>query len=257
LFGKPNWANLTFNDFFSTNFFMWNAVFFWCKTHLGFSRKEARGFLLLIPFLLVLGASPKVLRYVKNQQAETTYQHYLRSLDSLERMGVVLVSSPLPTFNPQDTVRRSYSAQVAERIQRLPFSEADSVTLQIVPGIGALTAGRLIKHRERLGGFLQVKQLEEVFGLKPETISLIWDYFDFDVVVPRRLSINQATVQELATHPYISYQEAKVLVAYRLQHGPYSKVEDILRIKIFKSDWVEKIAPYLQFTLPVDPVQEK
>ena len=236
---------------------MWNALFFWAKTHLGFSRKEARGFLLLIPFLVVLGASPKAIRYIKNQEAETVYRHYLRSLDSLERLGVVLVSSPLPTFNPQDTVRRSYSAEVIERIQRLPFSAADSVTLQIVPGIGALTAGRIIKHRERLGGFLQVNQLEEVFGLRPETISVIWDYFDFDVVVPRRISINEATVQELAMHPYISFQEAKVVLAYRLQHGAYGKAEDLLRIKIFKPDWVEKIAPYLLFEQVGEKEQEK
>lgn len=236
---------------------MWNTVFFWCKTHLGFSRKEARGFLLLIPFLLVLGMSPRVLRYVKNQEAEVVYRHYLRSLDSLERLGVVLVSSPLPTFNPRDTVRRSYSAKVTERIQRLPFSEADSVTLQIVPGIGTLTAGRIIKYRERLGGFLQVEQLEEVFGLKPETIPVIWEYFDFDVVVPRRIRINQATVQELGSHPYMSYQEAKVMLAFRLQHGPYSKAEDLLRIKIFKAEWVERIAPYLRFELPEEKVPEK
>lgn len=236
---------------------MWNAVFFWCKTHLGFSRKEARGFLLLVPFLLVLGLSPKVLRYVKNEEAEIVYQRYLRSLDSLERLGVVLVSSPLPTFDPRDTVRRSYSAQVAERIQRLPFSAADSVTLQIVPGIGALTAGRIIKYRERLGGFLEEKQLEEVFGLKPETIPLIWAYFDFDRVVPRRIFINQVAVEELGRHPYISYQEAKVLLAYRLQHGPYGKAEDLLRIKIFKPEWVEKITPYLRFELLEEKVVEK
>jgi DNA uptake protein ComE-like DNA-binding protein len=185
------------------------------------------------------------------------YSHYIKALDSLERMGVVLVSSPLPTFNPQDTVRRSYSAQVAERIQRLPFSEADSVTLQIVPGIGAFTAGRIIKHRERLGGFLQVKQLEEVFGLKPETIPVIWEYFDFDVVVPRRIRINQATVQELGSHPYMSYQEAKVVLAYRLQHGPYSKAKDLLKIKIFKAEWVEKITPYLRFEWAEEKVPEK
>lgn len=236
---------------------MWKAIFFWGKTHLGFSRKEAKGFLLLIPFLLLLGISPSVLRYVKNQEAEIIYRTYVRSLDSLERLGVVLVSSPFPTFNPRDTVRRSYSAQVAERIQRLPFSEADSVTLQIVPGIGALTAGRIIKYRERLGGFLQEKQLEEVFGLKAETIPMIWGYFDFDRVVPRRIFINQATVEELGRHPYISYQEAKVLLAYRLQHGPYGKAEDMLRIKIFKAEWVEKITPYLRFELPEEKVLEK
>lgn len=236
---------------------MWKAVLFWSKTHLGFSRKEARGFLLLVPFLLLLGVSPSVLRYVKNQEAEIIYRKYVRSLDSLERLGVVLVSSPLPTFNPLDTVKQSYSAKVSERIQRLPFSEADSVTLQIVPGIGALTAGRIIKYRERLGGFLQEKQLEEVFGLKPETIPLIWEYFDFDRVMPRRISINLVTVEELGRHPYISYQEAKVLLAYRLQHGPYSKVEDLLRIKIFKAEWVEKITPYLRFELQAEKVLEK
>jgi DNA uptake protein ComE-like DNA-binding protein len=56
-------------------------------------------------------------------------------------------------------------------------------------------------------------------------------------------------VEELAKHPYISYQEAKVLVAYRLQHGPYHQLDDLLRVKIFKADWVKKIGPYLDFEL--------
>jgi DNA uptake protein ComE-like DNA-binding protein len=129
----------------------------------------------------------------------------------------------------------------------LPFSEADSVVLQIVPGIGALTAGRIIKHRENLGGYIQIDQLHEVFGLKPETIPVIWEYFDFDRVAPRRIEINTVPVEELAKHPYISYQEAKVLVAYRLQHGPYLQLDDLLKVKIFKADWVNKIGPYLDF----------
>jgi DNA uptake protein ComE-like DNA-binding protein len=174
-------------------------------------------------------------------------------VDSLEQAGFRLSVSPLPTFNAQDTITRSHSAKVAERIQRLPFSQTDSVVLQIVPGIGALTAGRIIKHRENLGGFIQIAQLNEVYGLKPEVIPLIWDYFDFDAAPIRKLSINRATVEELSSHPYISYQEAKVIVAYRLQHGGYQAAADLLGIKIFKSDWVEKIAPYLSF----EPLEEK
>jgi len=162
----------------------------------------------------------------------------------------------LPTFNPEDTIRRTHSNKVAERILRLPFSEADSVVLQIVPGIGALTAGRIIKHRESLGGFIQVAQLSEVYGLKPETIPIIWEYFDFDTVPPRQLDINIVPLEDLAKHPYISYQEAKVLVAYRLQHGPYLQLDDLLKIKIFKTDWVNKIGPYLDFEVKeVDAVK--
>jgi DNA uptake protein ComE-like DNA-binding protein len=178
-------------------------------------------------------------------------------VDSLERAGVKLLISPLPTFNPEDTIRRFHSNKVAERILRLPFSEADSVVLQIVPGIGALTAGRIIKHRESLGGFIKVAQLSEVYGLKLETIPIIWEYFDFDMVPPRQLDINIVSLEDLAKHPYISYQEAKVLVAYRLQHGPYLQLDDLLKIKIFKTDWVNKIGPYLDFEVKeVDAVKK-
>jgi DNA uptake protein ComE-like DNA-binding protein len=224
-------------------------LFFWFKTHLGFSGKESRGFLLLIPFLLVLVGASQVLAWAKDRNAQKLYQQYLDQVDSLERAGVLLLGSPLPTYNPEDTLKRLHSTKVADRIQRLPFSESDSVVLQIVPGIGAKTAGRIIKHRENLGGFIQRTQLTEVYGLQPETIPLIWDYFDFDTVVPRQLYVNTLAVDELARHPYISYQEAKVLVAYRLNHGPFHQAKDLLRIKIFKAEWVSKISPYLNFSL--------
>ena len=226
---------------------MRQRLFFWFKTHLGFSAKESRGFLLLIPFLLVLIGASQVIAWAKDRNANKLYQNYLNQVDSLERAGVKLLISPLPTFNPEDTIRRTHSNKVAERILRLPFSEADSVVLQIVPGIGALTAGRIIKHRESLGGFILIAQLNEVYGLKPETIPIIWEYFDFDTVAPRQLDINTVPLEDLAKHPYISYQEAKVLVAYRLQHGPYLQLDDLLKIKIFKADWVNKIGHYLDF----------
>jgi DNA uptake protein ComE-like DNA-binding protein len=233
---------------------MRQRLFFWFKTHLGFSAKESRGFLLLIPCLLLLVGASQVLAWAKDRNAGKLYQHYLNQVDSLERAGVQLLVSPLPTFNPEDTLRRSHSDKVSDRIKRLPFSESDSVVLQIVPGIGALTAGRIIKHRESLGGFIQVDQLNEVYGLKPETIPVIWEYFDFDRVAPRRLALNTVSVEELAKHPYISYQEAKVLVAYRLQHGPYLQLDDLLKVKIFKAAWVSKIGPYLDFD--VEEVEE-
>jgi DNA uptake protein ComE-like DNA-binding protein len=37
------------------------------------------------------------------------------------------------------------------------------------------------------------------------------------------------------------------MVAYRLQHGPFLQLEDLLKIRIFKVEWVSKIGPYLNF----------
>ncbi|MFC5192864.1 ComEA family DNA-binding protein [Algoriphagus aquatilis] len=226
---------------------MKDKVFFWLKTTLGFSRKEARGFLWVIPILILLSFSADLLRYFKNQKANRLYERYIDSLDSMEKAGFTLVSSPLPTFNPQDTVRNSSSELVKSRINRLPFSEADSVTLQIVPGIGSATASRIIKYRERLGGFHSKDQLKEVFGLKPEVIEGIWEYFDFDPGISKKIKINTVELEELSKHPYISFQEAKVLIAFKKQHGNFNSPQDLLKIKIFREEWVKKIAPYLQF----------
>ena len=78
---------------------MWQRVIFWTKIHLGFSAKESRGFLLLIPFLMALVAASQVLAWAKNQKASAIYLQYLHEVDSLEQAGFLLSVSPLPTFN--------------------------------------------------------------------------------------------------------------------------------------------------------------
>lgn len=226
---------------------MQNRLFYWFKMNLGFSRKESRGFVLVFPLLLMLGISPDLIRKVKNRRAERLFESYTKSLDSLEKIGFTLVASPLPTFNPADTLKKFSNSKVSDRISRLPLSESDSITLQIVPGIGASTAGRIIKYREKLGGFHSQDQLKEIFGLNPEVIERIWEYFEFDAKVYRKIKLNQVDLEELSKHPYLSYQEAKVLLAYRKQHGNFASKDDLMKIKIFKKEWVDQLSPYLSF----------
>jgi DNA uptake protein ComE-like DNA-binding protein len=217
------------------------------KSYLGFSRKESRGFLFLIPVLISFGLTPSLIRIYKDKQADQTFSRYLHRLDSLDKFNIKLVSSPNPTFNPRDTMRSNRNQKQLNNLNRIPFAEADSITLQIVPGIGQASAGRIIKYRENLGGFHSKSQLMEVFGIKEETAVSLWEFFEFEPVIFRKISINTATVEQLSAHPYISYGEAKVMHAFRQQHGNFLSSADLLKIKIFKSDWVEKISPYLDF----------
>jgi len=226
---------------------MRQTIFYWMKSYLGFSRKESKGFILLIPFLVLFGLLPNAIAYVKNLRAETAFTQYQTRLDSLKNLGIPLKSSPLPTFNPLDTVKSNRNQKQIGNLNRISFSEADSITLQIVPGIGQATAGRIIKYRENLGGFHSQSQLLEVYGVKEETVIAVWDFFDFEANIFRKINLNVATLEELAAHPYISYGEAKVLIAFRNQHGNFNSAEDLMKVKIFKVEWIEKIRPYLNF----------
>ncbi|WPR76422.1 helix-hairpin-helix domain-containing protein [Algoriphagus sp. NG3] len=221
--------------------------FHWLKTHLGFSSKESKGFVLLVPVLLFMVAFKVTLKEIRISKAKNFHLHYLSKIDSLQSAGVTLISSPFPVFNPQDTSVTKPNTKQLENLNRIPFAEADSVTLQIVPGIGQTTASRIIKFRESIGGLHSKNQLKEVYGLKPETIEAIWDYFDFSPDIFRKIPINKAEIQELSRHPYISYSQSKVIIAFRSQHGKFSSADDLTAIKIFKKEWIDKVAPYLDF----------
>lgn len=226
---------------------MRSNFFYWLKSYLGFSRKESRGFLLLLPILGLLVISPTILKQIRASRSQDFHLEFIHQIDSMEKAGLVLVSSPGPLFNPQDTVKKSSLEKQLENIQRISFSEADSIVLQIVPGIGPGSAGRIIKYREDLGGFHSVAQLSEVYGMKPETIELMWEFFEFTPLIFRKIKLNQNTIEEISSHPYITYGEAKVIVAYRNQHGIYQSEADLLKIRIFKKDWVQKLMPYIEF----------
>lgn len=228
---------------------MKGTIFYWLKYYLGFSNKESRGFLFLLPFLTILLLIPTLFGYIRDQAAEDYQLQFQEKIDSLRRAGVELVSSPDPVFNPKDTIKNKLQAEDQEfqNLYKIPLSQADSATLQIVPGIGPAFASRIIKYREQLGGFHDEGQLLEVYGLKPETVEELWKYFEFDEMITKKLKINQSTESDLAKHPYISYSEAKVILAYKKQHGAYQSTEDLKAIKIFKPEWIDKIAPYLVF----------
>lgn len=222
---------------------MKQRIFFLLKNYLGFTHKEARGFLVLVPILLLLSLVPNLIQGLKNQERERRYHSYQRLLDSLDQSGFILVSSPLL---PADTAK-SNPQNFSQNTQRIDFSESDSITLQIVPGIGPSMASRIVKFRENIGGLHAASQLMEVYGMKEETFQKIWDYFEFSPMAIRKISINLAEINQISTHPYFTYGQAKVLVAFRKQHGKFQGKEDLLKIKIFKPEWVEKVSPYLDF----------
>lgn len=217
---------------------------FWMRTNFGFSRKESQGFLLVVPLLLAFYSLPKLIQsFTDTSNVQFVSEN---QLDSLLAAGWTPAISDV-TFNRQDTVTKKNPA-ILEGIQMIPFSEADSIVLQIVPGVGPTLAGRIIKYHERLGGFHSKSQLYEVYGVSTEVGDQVWAYFEFSPTSLKKVAINQESIQELANHPYIRYGQAKVIIAFRDQHGPYSSPEDLKKIRIFTSDWIEQVSPYLEFS---------
>jgi competence ComEA-like helix-hairpin-helix protein len=117
--------------------------------------------------------------------------------------------------------------------------------LRIIPGTGNGLVFRILKYRERLGGFINIDQVKETYGMNDSSYALMLPYFKLDNPTLTKININTATDYELGGNPYIERSVAKAIVLYRQQHGNYQTIEGIKKIVFIKDALYQKIAPYL------------
>lgn len=124
---------------------------------------------------------------------------------------------------------------------------ADSVTLVTVRGIGPAFASRIIKYRNRLGGFIALEQLREVYGVDSAKFDELQTQLNINSQKIQKISINKCSMDDLKTFPYLKYKQANAIIAYRSQHGDFLNIGDLNKIAILSPELIQKIAPYLKF----------
>jgi competence protein ComEA len=128
----------------------------------------------------------------------------------------------------------------------LDINTADSASFEGLKGLGPSLASRIIKYRTRLGGFVSPEQIKEVWGLPDSTYQSLKDRFVVRESSVAKINLNSADFETLGKHPYINYAYAKVIKAYRDQHGNFKKTEDLKKIPIMNDSIFSKIEPYIR-----------
>jgi competence protein ComEA len=134
-------------------------------------------------------------------------------------------------------------------LQPFDLNLADTTQLQQIKGIGRGRAKWIVLRRNELGGYVDEAQLADVFVLReaPDLVDSLRKYtFVASGFVPQTVNINSGTFDELWTHPYVGKPLARLIVAFRNQHGPYKTPEDLRQIKILKEESFAKLRPYVR-----------
>jgi competence protein ComEA len=126
------------------------------------------------------------------------------------------------------------------------INTADSLDLLEIRGVGPAFAHRILRYRNKLGGFYAVEQLHEVFGIDSARYAQISEYCTLGDSPVQKINMNTAGVADFKKHPYFDYYLAKSIVDYRISHGPYAKVEQLRYTRLVYEDLYKKIAPYLK-----------
>ncbi|MCA6389503.1 MAG: helix-hairpin-helix domain-containing protein [Cytophagales bacterium] len=204
--------------------------------------------------LLQLGFSPSLARRIVNYRTKGGV--FKIKSDLLKMYGAdTLLFQKLYSFidlpliaekKRKEFFKDSFPMRPIVATTKLDLNLADTAQLIKVYGIGPKFSLRIVEYRERLGGFVSMDQLNEVYRLDTTAVGrLKKKFFVLPDYHPRQIRLNTATEKELAAHPYISYKLAAAVVAYRFQHGYFASIEDLVNLKLVTEKDFQRIKPYI------------
>ena len=201
----------------------------WIK--LGFSQKQAGS---------IEKLKAKGFRFYKPEDLKTVY---VVGEENYNRLAAYI------KIDPNDFPKKEYPKTVyPERVKEkyvVDINTADSALFEQQKGIGPVLAARIIKYRNRLGGFIAVEQIREVWNFPDSTYQRLKDRFVVNEISLTKININTADFKTMGTHPYINYTYARVIEAYRKQHGNFKTVNDLKNIVIMNDSIFQKMQPYV------------
>ncbi len=128
------------------------------------------------------------------------------------------------------------------------INTATAEELKAVYGIGDKLSVRIVRYRDKLGGFSIREQLKDIYALSPEAYENLWERFEIRTPKPitNKIKLNKADIQQLRRNPYIDFDLAERIVEYRALHGPFERLEDLKKVPGFPVEKYKRIALYLQ-----------
>ena len=133
-----------------------------------------------------------------------------------------------------------------EKIIMLDINLATKEDLIKVYGIGSALSDRILKQKELIGGFVSMKQMNDIWGLSQEVIDNLNKYFKIASIPKiKKIDINNSSIKELMLFPYFKFSLAKAIVTYRSMNGDFKNFEDLTKINGFPSEKLDIISLYL------------
>jgi len=234
-----------------------------------FSKGERQGLIVILALIIIAGILLIINQKNKDDvvSEETVVISTVNITDTAalsERQQEVTSGSEMPvkTNVPKEERRETVKERVARMTSNRPnypraekFAEgtvtelngADTTVLKKVPGIGSSFAKRIVSYRNLLGGYYSVTQLSEVYGIDEEKYNSLAHWFTVDPSLIRKLNVNTCPFDSLNRHPYVNYNQAKVISQLRRQKGKLTGWENLELLDEFTESDRIKLKYYLSF----------
>lgn len=126
------------------------------------------------------------------------------------------------------------------------LNSTDTTELKSLPGIGSFFARNIVEYREKLGGYVEVNQLLEVYAFDSARLETITPYINIDSISLRKINVNIDDFKTILRHPYIEYEDVKKIVNHREKRGFIKNWEEYLKV-VGRNDVDIRLRWYLRY----------
>jgi competence protein ComEA len=184
-------------------------------------------------------------------------------------IGAIVVFSPLSLSIKSNS---KSTEDATKEIKSHKFSLINVNTAAVkdfekLPGIGLTKAQAILSYRESHGSFSSPQDLLNVNGIGKATLEKIEEFLtgftnlskngenrestdrdgkQLNTQVEKLVDINHASVEEIATLPYIGLVKAKAIVDYRMEHGYFKNILELEKVKGIGAKTIQKIEKFVE-----------
>lgn len=200
-----------------------------------------------------LGLTPKTARTIinyRNKGGRFRKPDDLRKIYSLDKTNAdrivpfARIAETYPTNHYRAEARSDNRSKPA--VTTIDINTASVEEWKALSGIGDVLSARIVKFRERMGGFASIDQVAKTYGLKDSTFQLIRPYLTLATPAVNKININTAWESELMECDGVSKEIAQAIIIYRKQKGRFQTIDDLKKIVFINDAMFNRIAPCLK-----------
>ena len=128
---------------------------------------------------------------------------------------------------------------------QIELNKADAEDLRCLPGVGPVLSQRIVRFRDVLGGFHDIDDLYEVFGLDSSVVDGRSPYVTLDAQLVRPFCLDTVSFRSMLKHPRFDVETTKKLMRAR-GRGVHTLDRGFVAEPIGLCHVLHKVQPYLR-----------
>jgi DNA uptake protein ComE-like DNA-binding protein len=160
-------------------------------------------------------------------------------------------SKPSSTFKRSNNSNKYYTQVINPEPFSLDLNILDSSSFEMLPVFGPVLSGRTVRYRQILGGFVNVNQLQEVYGIDEDSFNKVAGWFIVDPKNVVKICVDTASWSQMRSHPYFGVDGARMIERYR-RHHEIKSIDDLKLMPLMNDSIWNVWSPYIKVITKTD-----